>query len=51
MPAPIDVVEFRSSNFGCFLKSSGDKKEFCSAYILQIADVRRVVLFLFLLCF
>ena len=31
MPAPIDVIEFLSSNFGCFLKSPGDKKEFCSA--------------------
>ena len=51
MPAPIDVIKFPSSSFGCFLKSSGDKEEFCSAYILQIADVRRVVLFLFLVCF
>ena len=51
MPAPIDVIKFPSSNSGCFLKSSADKKGYCSAYILQIADVRRVVLFLFLLCF
>ena len=51
MPAPIDVIKFPSPNFAWFFESSGDKKECCFAYILQIADVCRVVLFLFFLYF